>query len=89
MNLNAQHCFLLDGKTILPVTSNEKLFISLKSLNKTCLSCQKKSQLKSINNNNNKHEEENLCSLHLTSENKFQKISKRNSCNIKSYELII
>jgi len=32
MNQNIQHCFLLDGKTILPIDHNHPLSISLKKL---------------------------------------------------------
>ncbi|CAF0918904.1 unnamed protein product [Rotaria sordida] len=48
MNQKAQHCFLLDGKTILPINYNYQLFIPLKILNTTenkyCSCCQKKYQ---------------------------------------------
>lgn len=67
MNLNAQHCFLLDGKTILPIDHNHQIFLNNK--NKNCPSCQREfnENLKAIN----KHEEENFCSFSLQSTEKF------------------
>ncbi|CAF2429143.1 unnamed protein product [Rotaria sp. Silwood2] len=35
MNAKVQHCFLLDGKTILPIDYNHQLFIPIKILNTT------------------------------------------------------
>ncbi|CAF0920184.1 unnamed protein product [Rotaria sp. Silwood1] len=45
-NPKFQHCFLLDGKAILPIDNNHQLFIPLKIINTTgnkyCSCCQKK-----------------------------------------------
>jgi hypothetical protein len=92
MNQNVQHCFLLDGRTILPIDHNRQLFISL---NKYCPCYQRKYRSYSSNEklkaiNNNKHDqinEKDLCSCSLKSieklsEDKHHKfpIAKRNTC---------
>jgi hypothetical protein len=65
MNQTAQHCFLLDGKTILPIDRNYQLLIPLQIIN----------HIKSLDENiksmnNNKYcqvDEEDLCSSSLQS----------------------
>jgi hypothetical protein len=94
MNQNSQHCFLLDGKTILPINHNHQFFASLKKLeNKYCSCyqknyrsyCQHSSNDKLKANNNNKQEDLCSCSLQSIeklSEDKYRKIAiaKRNIC---------
>lgn len=90
MNQHFQHCFLLDGKTILPIDRNDQLFISTKKLNKienkycSCYQRKYRSHLSNeklkTNINNNKHDQinqEDLCSCSLQSIEKLSEDKHR------------
>jgi hypothetical protein len=73
MNQNIQHCFLLDGKTILPIDHNHPLSISLKKLT----NIKSSEQLKLPNHKkNNQINNKDFCSCSLQS---IKKLSKNKS----------
>lgn len=91
MNQHFQHCFLLDGKTILPIDRNDQLKKLNKIENKYCPCYQRKYRLHLSNEklkaNINNINEEDLCSCSLQSieklsEDKHHKfpIAKQSTC---------
>ena len=68
MSHTAQHCFLLDGKTTLPIDHNYQLFIPLNIIN----------NIKSINNNKYcQVDEEDLCSRSITKLSDNKHVSRK------------
>jgi hypothetical protein len=64
MSHTAQHCFLLDGKTILPIDHNYQLFIPLRIINNIKSLDE---NIKSINSNKYcQVDEDDLCSRSIT-----------------------